>query len=64
MSAQYHKRPLMLKHISHRKGNEILPNLDNNNSNNYNNNNNNDNDNNMYMQGRRRFSKYGTAMKC
>ena len=45
MSAQYHKRLLMLKHISHRKGNEVLPNLDNNN----NNNNNNDNDNNMYM---------------
>ena len=37
----------MLKHISHRKGNEVLPNLDNNNNNN--NNNNNDNDNNMYL---------------
>ena len=40
MSAQYHKRPLMLKHISHRKGNEIFANFR------YNNNNNN---NNMYM---------------
>ena len=53
MSAQYHKRPLMLKHISHRKGNEILLNLDNNNNNN--NNNNNDNDNNMYMTNKKQI---------
>ena len=54
MSAQYHKRPLMLKHISHRKGNEILPNLDNNNNKN-NNNNNNNNDNNMYMTNKKQI---------